>query len=192
MNNYYDNKAKQFFEATVDVDMSSMYEEFLSLIPKGSSILDAGCGSGRDAFSFQRLGFDVTAMDASKELCGLASQLLNQEVHCLKFEDIEWVNNFDGIWACASLLHVERSALPDVFRQLSASLKKKGAIYASFKYGSSSRSVDGRDFTDMNETLVHELMKQVPQLRLIKSWVTSDQRQNRSDSWLNIIISKSS
>jgi trans-aconitate methyltransferase len=69
-------------------------------------ILDAGCGSGRDSSYFLDKGFDVSAFDASAELAKLASQLIHRPVTVCQFNEYESDKPFDGIWACASLLHV--------------------------------------------------------------------------------------
>ena len=69
---YYNKYAAKVFEETVDQDMSEIRTEFLNLLEEGDTILDLGCGSGRDSLIFYELGYDVTAMDASEEMCKLA------------------------------------------------------------------------------------------------------------------------
>ena len=58
---YYEQNAEQFFADTVEVDMSALYARFLESIPAGGSILDAGCGSGRDAKAFALRGYRAAA-----------------------------------------------------------------------------------------------------------------------------------
>ncbi len=185
---YYDQNAQEFFDGTVGVDMSELYDRFLPLVPDGGSILDAGCGSGRDAVAFQSKGYEVTAFDASRSLCELASEQLGKPVHCLRFEEIEWQRAFDGVWACASLLHVQRANLKEAFEVLLGSLKPKGVMYCSFKLGDKGRSENGRIFTDMTAYELQRVLKDIfPDLTL-EIWVTEDQRPNRSESWLNALI----
>ena len=62
---YYSRFATDVFDATVGVDMSPLYARFLEGLPPNAHILDAGCGSGRDAKAFCRIGFRVTAFDAN-------------------------------------------------------------------------------------------------------------------------------
>jgi SAM-dependent methyltransferase len=187
-NKYYQDNARSFYSATVDIDMTAIYQKFLPLIPKDGAILDAGCGSGRDALYFKKNGYQVTAIDASNQLCGLASQLLNQQVHCISFENITWQNQFDAVWACASLLHVPKQQLHSVMTRLAKSLKAGGVMYASFKYGDSERIKGGRAFTDMTEESFDELLKAVPELSLKESWVTADRRVDSYQNWLNVIL----
>jgi SAM-dependent methyltransferase len=187
-NKYYQDNARRFYSATVDIDMSAIYQKFLPLIPQGGSILDAGCGSGRDSLHFKSQGYDATAIDASAALCKLAGELLHQDVHCVGFEDIIWQNQFDGVWACASLLHVPKQKLPSVITRLAESLKPGGVMYASFKYGDTERVKGGRAFTDMTEESFDQLLKSVPELSLKESWVTADRRVDSDQNWLNVIL----
>ena len=190
MKNYYNDNAKAFFEATVDVDMTPLYQRFLPLLPPNASILDAGCGSGRDSLHFIKQGYSVTAIDASQPLCDMATELLGQNVACMDFDAIDWKCEFDGIWACASLLHVERSKLNATTQAISDALKPSGVLYASFKYGSTERTKDGRTFTDMDEHLIEMLFDNVSGITLEEMWVTEDRRVTNENKWINILARK--
>ena len=133
--NYYDKNAQEFFDGTVDADMSSHHEEFLKNLPENSHILDAGCGSGRDVKIFKERGYKVTAIDGSLEMCKLASEFANINVHHIQFQKIEFKNEFNGIWASASLLHVPSDEIDLVLNKLKEALKDDGIFYASFKLG---------------------------------------------------------
>ena len=190
MKNYYNDNAKAFFEATVDVDMTPLYQQFLPLLPTNGSILDAGCGSGRDSLHFIKQGYSVTAIDASQPLCDMATSLLGQNVACMDFDAIDWECEFDGIWACASLLHVERSKLNATTQAISDALKPSGVLYASFKYGDTERIKDGRRFTDMDEYLIKMLFDNVRGITLKEMWVTEDRRVTNENKWINILARK--
>ncbi len=194
MNNntaYYNANAQAFFDATSNIVMTPLYKDFLPLIAKAGHILDAGCGSGRDAKHFKSEGFQVTAMDASPELVKRAEIYLGQKVELKQFQQIDWQGRFDGIWCCASLLHVPAEELNLVFAKLAQALKSGGVLYASFKYGKGERQIDGRTFTDMNERSIKLLLDNTPALRPNKLGVTSDQRPERSDEkWLNLLATK--
>jgi SAM-dependent methyltransferase len=186
---YYQQHAESFFGSTVEVDMAPLFARFLPLLPKPAHILDAGCGSGRDALAFASLGHKVVAFDASPALVSLAEQHFGLPVQCLRFQDVAWKAQFHGIWACASLLHVPLAELPDVMRRLCDALKPSGILYASFKYGSGEREHDGRRFTDLNEPGLAALLEQVPDLQEIETWITSDLRPGReSEQWLNTLL----
>ena len=136
---YYDENASAFCEGTRNADMSEMRGRFLRYLKPGTLILDAGCGSGRDSKFFMESGYRVVALDGSKEMCRQASAYLGQEVQCRRFEEIDEKEVYDGIWACASLLHVPYELLPKVIERLIAALVDGGVLYASFKYGEEER-----------------------------------------------------
>jgi SAM-dependent methyltransferase len=140
---YYEDQAETFFAETVDVDMAPLYARFLARVPPGGHILDAGCGSGRDALAFRRLGYAVTAFEASPTLARLATAHCGLPVEVRRFQEIDWEDRFDGIWACASLLHVPMAELPEVLGRLGRALKSDGVLYASFKYGVGEREHEG-------------------------------------------------
>ena len=187
--NYYQQHADSFFGGTVDVDMTSLYDRFIPLLPDGAAVLDAGCGSGRDALAFGKLGYSVTAFDASPALVSLAERHVGQPVHCLRFQDMAWQDAFDGIWACATLLHVPAAELPGVMQRLRNALKPRGILYASFKYGKGEREHRGRRFTDLDEPGLAALLEQARGLEERETWITNDLRPGReSERWLNTLL----
>ncbi|MCF6363479.1 MAG: methyltransferase domain-containing protein [Gammaproteobacteria bacterium] len=186
---YYDNNAVAFIESTRLVDMQPLYQRFLPLLPGQAHILDAGCGSGRDAKQFIEQGYKVTAFDASTEIAALAEKELGQPVSVQRLQEIQYQNQFDGIWACASLLHISAKELPDVFHRLAGALKPKGVIYCSFKYGQGEYEKQSRRFTDMDEVGLRALVGEIEGLAITELWVTVDRRPGREqEQWLNGIL----
>ena len=186
---YYDDNAQNFYDSTVDVNMTDLYRKFLPLVGAQGRILDLGCGSGRDAKYFVDLGYAVDAIDASKEMVRLASTKSGLAVKHMTFEQFNPSYQYDGIWACASLLHVEPKGLKSLFIQISQWLNISGVLYASFKYGDGIRVKDGRTFTDMDEHQLRVLLSSAD-LIVKESWVTYDQRPERNEKWLNVLIVK--
>lgn len=189
---YYQRHAQQFFESTVAVDMAEIRDRFTTLLPAHGSILDAGCGSGRDAKAFAEQGFQVEAFDASPELAELANQHSGLPVQVMRFQELDVSACYDGIWCCASLLHVPLEELPEVFRRLAQALKAGGVLYASFKYGQGEREDNGRVFTDMREGEIGGILRgsEGSGLRVMREWMSEDRRSERRDSWVNVIIEK--
>lgn len=186
---YYRKNAETFFADTVAVEMAPLYERFLPRVPEGGHILDAGCGSGRDSRAFMVRGYSVTAFDASPELARLASGHIGQEVLVMRLEEVEWRQTFDGIWACASLLHVPSPVLPEVISRLAEALKPAGIMYVSFKHGRGEREHKGRRFTDLDEPTLSALLARIPGLTPIESWVSGDLRSGRAaEPWLNALL----
>jgi SAM-dependent methyltransferase len=190
-NRYYDDNAETYYRSTINLDLTSLYSPFLDLLSPGAHILDAGCGSGRDALYFLNHGYKVTALDSSSVLASLASELLGQPVLNIPFSQLNFIEEFDAIWACASLLHVPRSEISSILNTLSRSLKCNGIFYMSFKYGKQETIRNGRLFNDYDEPSFISLIKHHHDLSLIKLWKTSDIRPTRTETWLNILLRKS-
>ena len=187
---FYNQNASSFYASTVEVDSTSLLEQFTPYLPKGGSVLDAGCGSGRDSKRLIEFGFHVDAFDASEALATLAQQLLGKPVRVATFMQFTSTQQYDGIWACASLLHVSKASLPDTFAHLASMLKSGGAFYCSFKYGQGEVERDGRSFTHCDEALLAELLTGSP-LVIDKVWLTTDLRVGReNEQWLNAVLLK--
>ena len=192
---FYDCNAEAFYGDTVTTDMTAIYARFLPLVKPGGAILDAGCGSGRDALAFIQRGYKVDAFDGSVEMARRASGLTGITVRHMVFEDILTTslrNQYDAVWCCASLLHLERNVLPAVLTALLDTLASGGLMYLSFKYGESERIKDGRWFSDMTEESLGQLLLSIGRCRLVENWITADQRPGRTDTWLNAIIRNTS
>jgi len=189
---YYNQKADAFFDRTINIDMSLAYGKFLSHLSKNAKILDAGCGVGRDAKYFKDLGYDITAFDGSIEMTRLSSNLLGQPTLHLKFQDIAFVQEFDAIWACASLLHVPYDELGTVIKRLYQAVKPQGVFYASFKYGDCQRTVEERTFYDMNEKIIQPYLGNL--FSIIEFWQTPDMvskiAPSPANAWLNVLCRK--
>ena len=137
---FYNKNSEKFIESTVDVDMSNIYVEFEKYILIGGKILDLGCGSGRDTKYFLTKGYKVTAIDGSENICSAASEYLKINVHTMNIECLNITDTFDGIWACASLLHIKKVDMKRVIDDLLRLLNPKGVLYASWKYGDGERT----------------------------------------------------
>jgi len=187
---YYDTNTQEFFDNTFDVDMTLIYSRFERYLNKEAKILDAGCGSGRDTKYFLSKGYDVAAIDASKEMVKCASDFTGIQVQQLLFQDIPYQNEFDGIWSCASLLHVPKQEIYSVFDKFIKALKIGGIWYMSFKYGEGERTKDNRLFNDYTNESLSEILNQYKQLQIIELWLTDDRRSDRDDKWINALVKK--
>ncbi|MBU5334675.1 class I SAM-dependent methyltransferase [Anaerocolumna aminovalerica] len=187
---YYNKNASIYFENTVDLNIEDILEKFISYLPEAGNILDLGCGSGRDSLYFINKGFDVTAMDGSEELCQLASIHIGQDVLHMQFSELDFQEVFDGIWACASLLHTTPEQLHQILGKISDSLNPGGVLYMSFKYGDFQGYRNGRYFADYKFHDIEEILEEHRDLTIMEIWKTSDIRTERDESWLNIIVRK--
>lgn len=188
---YYEENAQQFTAGTVDVSFMKVQDKFLALIPTGGKILDFGCGSGRDTKYFFEKGFNVDATDGSEELCKMASEHTGIFVKKMLFDELSGFDEYDGIWSCASILHLPKTELKDVLNKMVRATKDKGFIYTSFKYGDFEGYRDGRYYTDFTEDAFKEFIEDIPQISINEIWISNDVRPGRSDEkWLNIILQK--
>ncbi|WP_295089178.1 class I SAM-dependent methyltransferase [Ruminococcus sp.] len=187
---YYNDNADKFILGTLNVDMMTIQKKFISYIPKGGKVLDLGCGSGRDSLFFKQFGYNVTAVDGSAEMCRQAEKNIGQPVINLTFDKLPYEAEFDGIWACASLLHVPSSDIHDVLVKIEKALKKGGYFYFSVKYGDYEGEREGRYYTDYTEKSIEALFAAIPSLKKVDMWFTDDARPERNDRWINCIYYK--
>ena len=186
---YYDDNAEGFFADTAFADLTEGRRRFVDALPPGARVLDAGCGSGRDALAFRKLGFEVTAFDGSAVLAAKASAHTGLDVLHMTFAEVAWKDSFEGIWANASLLHVPRVELPGVMARLRAALVPGGVWELSFKLGQGERQTPGRLFTDLDEPMVRQLVSEVGGLDILAISLSYDVRPGRDrEAWTNVFL----
>ena len=187
MSNYYDINAKEYIESTINCDMSFHYQKFLKYLPKTGKILDIGFGSGRDMIYFKSLGYDVEGIDTSIEFV----KNMKEQGFNVKLEsacDLNSKDEYNGIWACASLLHIKREKLEEVIIKCIEALKKNGVLYCSFKYGDMEIVKDGRYFNYINEKIIRNIASN-DNIEIIEMYKSADVRKDRNnEKWLNIIF----
>lgn len=187
---YYNQNVTTFIADTISVDLKDTQNKFINALP-GDKILDLGCGSGRDTKYFLEIGLKVTAVDGSEELCKRASDYLGIPVYHMLFQVLDLEDEYNGIWACSSILHLPKDELRTVFYKMVTALKSSGVIYTSFKYGEFEGERNGRYFTDFTIELFSEFIKNIPDLKIEEQWITEDVRPGRRDEkWLNLLLRK--
>jgi SAM-dependent methyltransferase len=136
---YYDRFAEAFWDGTRHHDVSQNYGAFLDAIEGDPpySILDLGCGPGRDLSYFQSLGHEAVGLDGSQQFVNMARShsqcdVLHQDFLAMRLPE----GRFDGIFANASLFHVPSQELPRVLLELCKSLKPRGVLFSSNPRGS--------------------------------------------------------
>lgn len=188
---FYDKNAEEFFNSTVNADMSLTQNFFIkNLSQKVGEILDLGCGSGRDSKVFIDAGYKVTAIDLSPVLANVASEYIGQKVIVQDMRTIDYEEQFIGIWACASLLHLSEKDIFETIKKCKRALKKDGILYLSFKVGEMNYVKDGRNFTVFTEDKFLDFIKNINFYEKI-TFETDDVRVGReNEKWLNVILKK--
>lgn len=113
----YNQKASDFTKRFLSLDTTELCNKFMSYLPPKAHILDMGCGPGRDTKYFLDHGYQVTAFDAAEELVKVARAHTDHPILHMTFEEMSFVEEFDGIWSMASLLHLSREELVQVFEK---------------------------------------------------------------------------
>lgn len=189
---YYNKNAKLYFEQTVEGDLKENYDKFLSKIAKKSYILDFGCGSGRDSKYFVEKGYKVKAIDGSIEMCKLASEYINQNVECMKFDELNEENTYDAIWACSSILHVEKKELPSILSKMIRALKPNGVIFTAFKKGDGYEIKEGKYYNFLTKEELEQILNNINQnIKIIDYFETlSSTKRPEKVIWSNYILQK--
>jgi len=185
---YYDQNADIFVTGTFEVDMAETRSRFAACLPDHAYVLDFGCGSGRDTKAFIDLGFRVDATDGSEEMCVRATEYTGILVKKMLFQELDAYEKYDGIWACASILHLPKAELAEVITKIEAALKTGGVLYTSFKYGNAEGMINGRYFTFFTEETLNEFWGNSSSMQIIDKWITQDVRPDRKDEkWINLL-----
>lgn len=184
---YYNKYASKIFEDTVDKDTEELRQEFLNYLEEGDTILDMGCGSGRDSLAFYELGYDVTPLDASEEMCKLAEIHTGLEVLNMTYEDMEFDEVFDGIWACGALIHVPQDEMDAVMTRVMDALCQGGILYLSMLEGDYEGFRSGRYFCEYTPEYLERMLKETGRLEILKLWSADGDGEDR---WLNVLARK--
>lgn len=188
---YYNNNAEQYYQTTITADLDSARKKFASYLPAGASVIDIGCGSGRDVLAFNDMGFNAVGLDASDELVELARERLGINVVVASMSSWRSYKSYDGIWCCASLMHLDDAECKQFFANLDCNLKSRGVLYISVKSGIST-GIDevGRYMRNFTEEEIREMVDIVPGLLIKELWYTEDSLQRNDFRWMNVIAER--
>ena len=187
---WYRDNAIQYAEETRNSLVLDALWEFLSRMKEGGTILDYGSGSGRDSAYFLDKGFSVDSLDGSAEMKAQAERLFGIKVKLASFLSLEEKDKYDGIWAQASILHLEEHDLRVALTLIERALKRDGVFYSSFRKGEGDGYENGRWYTNMTE---RRFLSFLPaKLYVEKIWESQDVRPGVNRTWLSIICRKKS
>ncbi len=186
---YFNEKAQKCFEDAFTITERTNQDHFLSYLKPGASILDFGCGSGRDSMYFIEKGFDVTPTDGSEGMCRLASEYLHMPVKVMEFNELDDEDLYDGIFASASIMHIEYEKLLELFPKMIRACRDQGIIYVSFKYGDTDGFLGKRYYTYMNEQRFAEMISGFKELEVQTQGIFGNEHPGQMDfRWLYAIL----
>lgn len=186
---FYESNADSYAQRTSSADLAPIYEQFLPLVPPGGRILDVGCGGGRDLRAFHLRGFKCIGIDPSKRLARIAHEYSGCETLVMGAEDLMFTSSFDGVWACASLLHVPRSQLLAALARIFCALKPAGVMFISMQQGGGEAvAPDGRFFARYSSVELERVVSSAGFV-VLKTWVTDDALPigRRNIAWVNLL-----
>lgn len=181
---FYDTNAEEYSRKTFGADMSHLRSHIIGHLPAGGTVLDLGCGSGRDAKAFSEMGYRVTAVDASEGMCQMAETNTGLKVRRMRFTDLDYTEEFDGVWACCSLLHAGSEELPTILGLVKRSLREDGVFFCCFKKGDFEGEREGRHYLDLNELSLRRYLEEAG-FEVLEMW---DEREpDRDVLWINAV-----
>lgn len=109
----------------------------------------------------------------------------------MDFADLAFEKCFDGVWACASLLHVPRDFIKDILARIHRALVRGGVLYAFFKEGKGERTHGERFFNDYSWEDMKTLFTEEDGWEICENLLTSDVREGReNEQWVNVVVRK--
>ena len=187
---YYNSNAAQYFSDTVNVNMSECCDRFLKYVIPGGRIIDVGAGSGRDIKYFLDRGYVVEGIDASEEMCRLASDYTGVKVICEKIQKWYPQAKYDGIWASACLLHLSYEEINNFIFLAAEALNDDGVIYISMKEGiDTGFDSNGRFFVNFSKEILDDMLEN-SYLKIKTYWETEDIMHRDDFIWINAILQR--
>ncbi len=185
---YYNTHSTRFINNTVNANMTPLYKKFEAYIDSGH-ILDLGCGSGRDSYYFS-YKYKVSSLDGSKKMIEYCQSILSNTIIYDTFEDYTTDEKFDGIWACASLIHVDRTSLLPIIEKYLNFLTNKGIFMMSFKERMEDFKEDGRYFTCFTKDSLQDFLSKSSSIEILEIIENNDVRKDSDENWISVIIKK--
>lgn len=189
--NFYNKNHENYDNDTSQLELKEQWKIFESRIRPGGKILDIGCGSGRDITHFQTRGFSVEGLEPSTAMAEMARKRTNARIYIQPAEQLCANNQYDGIWACASLLHISKKNIKETIQRIAQALNKNGHAYISVKSGSGElRKEDGRLFSNYSSEELKEIISTIPEIVIVTLWTTPDAAQREDLEWINLLLKK--
>lgn len=188
---FYSAHTDKYIAETLDIKLTSSLQDFMACLKKNASLLDVGCGSGRDALYFKEQGFQVVVTDMVSEMAEAASKNLSQDVLARSYFNLGFKNEFDGVWASACLLHCPKSEFMTAIQNIADALRSNGVAYISLKQGEG-EDLDhyGRYFSYYSEQELISLFDDIYDLSISRLWIDESDFRESKQVWINLFVRK--
>ncbi len=190
----YEELAEDYYKTHFDINEIKNIADFFIQNLKGQKILDIGCGPGRDAKYFSEHDLEVTGIDLTSNFVKMASQnvpnakFIQMDMRNLDFPE----NTFDGIWACASFLHIPKEDAKNTLLGFKKILKPAGLIYISVKAGTEEKFVQKEEYKGRTKFFAFYTEDELKNLiescnfKILK--VIIDKKKD--NIWINVFVTK--
>lgn len=187
---FYNTHAETYFKQTVQVDSSPFLSPLTKHLKPRATIMDIGCGSGRDILWLKKKGFSCLGLEKSPNLAALARKHTKTEIMEADFELFDFSKlNMDAILLIGALVHVPKEKFPPVFKHLLHALEPKGLVLITMKQGKGSQpNTDGRLFYLWEKPQLERVFKELNLICLDYSTQSSQIRE--SDTWMGFLLQK--
>ncbi|MBU0998824.1 methyltransferase domain-containing protein [Patescibacteria group bacterium] len=189
----YEELAEDYYKTHFDINEIKNIADFFIQNLKGQKILDIGCGPGRDAKYFSEHNLEVTGIDLTSNFVKMASKnvpnakFMQMDMRNLDFPE----NTFDGIWACASFLHVPKEDAKNTLLGFRKILKPAGLIYLSVKQGNEEKFVEKDEYKGRTKFFAFYTQDEFKNLiescnfKIVKVLI-----DEKKDTWINVFATK--
>lgn len=196
---YYENNAKLLSQRYESANVDNIHSLLLNTFPSKSYLLEIGCGSARDASFMYQNGFDILAIDGSKEMISEANKIhpeLVDRLKVLKIPDELYFesSSFDGVYSIATLMHLEKDSIDTTIGKIAMFLKPEGKFIFSVSIQRDDVDDNGKDekerhFTTMSKDEWVAYCKKYG-LSLEYSEISSDGLDRNGIIWLTCVVRK--
>lgn len=190
MDDFYEKNSQEYFESTVNVDPSSFLTPIAERLRKGSTILDIGCGSGRDLLWLRNKDYEPTGLERSPTLARLARENSGCPVITADFVAYDFSQaRFDALLLIGSFVHLEREQFINMLKSICLSLNNNGLIFLTLKEGKGHQSSeDGRVFTLWEQAQLEPIF--IKQDLQVLNFSRQVSKIRKSDTWLGYLLQK--
>lgn len=156
---FYDQSAEDYANVVASDAPGQTLKDFIALLPPGGQVLDLGCGPATASAHMRDAGLRPDPVDASSGMVELANTRHNIGARILRFDQLDAVAAYDGVWANFSLLHAPEEDLPQHLNAITTALRPRGVLHIGMKTGNgSARDRIDRLYTFVTVDALHGLL----------------------------------